>query len=276
MLTQTVLIDVIRVLNDRTKKQEVLWTFRNGAYTLDLPNSSRIELRGYTEEGRRACDLLVIRDGHQLLGEMKVSENDDLFREMEELAQGADRAVSIFVSRHILHFLNKEGPIGQPAPSFVMFSGHGTSSGNLTISGEGDMLAPLPIIPMPPRPTLEDAKRFFARIKGAWTLDYTYGNEVATIDENGIYRTSGAMKNGEPYQTTYQLKLLATNQDMSKVEIAKDLNGVRRHIEVLQIADNEMTGVAKHGEFSLTYRKLNGTMGGMEPIKISHHGPWQG
>src|SRR4051794_18286108 len=110
MLTQETLLNVLQTLNDKTKKQEVRWGFRNGAYAVDLPNSIRIELRIQKEApGAEHYDLLVFGDGAYLLGDMKVTVSDPHFTEMKELAEGADRAVSVFVSGQVLDVIRKEG-----------------------------------------------------------------------------------------------------------------------------------------------------------------------
>ena len=121
------------------------------------------------------------------------------------------------------------------------------------------------IAPTPPRPTVEQAQKFFEKIAGNWHLKFEkrsgeFGTEDLRIETDGRYFTF-SMRGEKPIATTvfpkYRLLLLSCDESLENVEISKqELNGRQRQVEVLKVTGQQMTGFAKHDEHALLYRKV--------------------
>lgn len=106
--------------------------------------------------------------------------------------------------------------------------------------------------PPPPRPTDEQARAFFDKIKGKWELEFekrdgSIGLESLEIDKAGNYLTNG--------QPRFRFALVSCDEQLEEVDVAKEeLNGRVRQVEVLTISPVAMVGYAKHDEHSLRYK----------------------
>lgn len=105
--------------------------------------------------------------------------------------------------------------------------------------------------PLPPRVTADVRDRVFGMLKGRWAVEYSTGKEVARIDAGGSYFVEGR---GE--KPAFHLVVIATNPDLTKVEVAKDFpDGRRKQIEFLNLGKDAMSGYAKHDGRSITYKR---------------------
>src|SRR5205814_1109939 len=93
----------------------------------------------------------------------------------------------------ILQWAAKPGKLGETT------SYRGISSGTTAVYGS--VLA-IPPVPQPERssqqgfkPTADQTRALFKRIRGRWRLDFTRGQETATIEENGDYSVDGYKSN---------------------------------------------------------------------------------
>jgi hypothetical protein len=132
-----------------------------------------------------------------------------------------------------------------------------SAQGEIGVAESPPSLAP-PALPR--RPTDQDAKTFFGKIKGQWHLNYGRGHEDVDIDAEGNYRlikkASGEGAAAEHLQLCFRLLLLACDAEFKNVELAKQqLNGRVLQIEVLRVEPKTLVGYAKHDEHPLRYER---------------------
>jgi hypothetical protein len=169
----------------------------------------------------------ILANENDVLGEMEAKPNSPSYIQAKQLYDQIESSISQKLFNQIQQVLSHPGLVGEPA------------------------------IRSAPQPTIEQQKAVFAALKGKWKVDWPGGSEVASIDESGNYSVDGY-----PDNPKFILSVVACNDMLTRVEIAKDyLNGKRHLIEVLNFTPNQIfkppqiNGVVKHDQRKIKYTK---------------------
>jgi hypothetical protein len=164
----------------------------------------------------------ILANENDVLGETEAPPSSNNYTQAKQLYEQIESSISRKLFSQIQQVLSQPGIVGEPA-------------------GRSSAL-----------PSVDQQKAVLAKMKGKWKVEGPSGTEVATIDDSGNYTVDGYNENPK-----FILTVIACNDMLSKVEIAKDhLNGKRHHIEVLNLTPDQLIGVAKQDQRKIKYSRV--------------------
>ena len=258
LLAESQVHSIAERLLQKSRAHQVVWNLLgDNSFYVVLPNGVLACLQQFPEG---QFGFVLSYSPTTVIGEIKSGPQQPGHVDLSQLFSSAKEYLSNNTTVSILEALQNPGTVGRP----IMSSGTTTTT----------TLPPRPMIAQQPFPfeavfpvqplfqsgaasSLLPAQSqvFFAKIAGKWRLDYGRGTEDACIDKDGNYYVGNAQT------PTFVLDLLASNEDMTHVELAKNKalpDGRRYQIEVLRVSDNEMRGEAKHDRHQLHYVRNKG------------------
>jgi hypothetical protein len=226
---------IVNQLLHKTKANEVLWETSGNRYYMSLkpntifsisaediaPDVDKNVVYQTPPPNQTAYRIRIIANENDMLADFQAKLSTPLFNPARSLYFQVESVVSNELLNQYLEVLKQPGVIGHIAHR------------------------------NPSQLTLEQQKKVIQKMRGNWALDYTTGNEVVRIDDEGRYYI------GASETPKFTLTVIACNEMTTRAEVAKDqLDGKRHSIEMLTFAPNRIFGVAKEDQRKVIYTKL--------------------